>query len=205
MIGRGGKRNRGRTHRSGALAESAEQRFHPGTKRRDRRIDDRATFLLLGHVVALLLQNPLFGDVLVGGDPAAVRHRHVDGVNRAAVAGRDYPLRGLAVGDAVNDLLAVLFGIAGEQSGSLALLNKFPQRAARLHHVGRQSVHAEILPIAARTMRPSGIEHAQALRHVIQRVDQKIRSSSRAQLQRRRRPPEADTRRQCQPSGMETV
>jgi hypothetical protein len=116
-------------------------------------------FCLLGHVVALLLQLLLLGDVFVRRYPTAVRHRRIDRVNGAAVAGAHDPLRDVAGGDAVHDFPAVLLGIAGEQPGLPTMLDQFAQRAARLHHVRRQFVHAQIRPVADDNA-PGRIEHA---------------------------------------------
>ena len=103
------------------------------------------------------------------GYPTAVRHRRVDRMNGAAVARAHDPLRNVAGGDAVHDLLAVLVGIAGEQSGLPAMLDQLAQRAAGLHHVGRQFIHAQISPVADDDA-AGRIEHAQTLRHVVERV-----------------------------------
>jgi hypothetical protein len=70
---------------------------------------------------------------------------------------------------AVQNLFAVLVGIAGEQSGLPAMLDQFTQRAAGLHQFGRQFVHAQKRPVADRDA-ACRVEHAQALRHVIESV-----------------------------------
>ena len=93
--------------------------------------------LLIGHILALLLQQLLFGNVLMGGNPTTFGSRCVDGVNDPAVARGDDVFGDLPGRDAVHDVLAVLRGIAGEQSGLLTVLDQLPQRAARLHHLGR--------------------------------------------------------------------
>jgi hypothetical protein len=49
------------------------------------------------------------------------------------------------------------------------MLDQFAQRAARFHHVGRQFVHAQIRPVADHDA-ACRIEHAQALRHVVESV-----------------------------------
>jgi hypothetical protein len=111
VIGSGRKRRRRRLHRGRAVAERPEQPLHAGAERGDRGVDRAAALLLFGHVVALLLQLLLFGDVLVRRYPAAVRHRRVDGMNGAAIARAHDPLGDVAGGDAVHDLFAVLLGI----------------------------------------------------------------------------------------------
>jgi hypothetical protein len=90
-------------------------------------------------------------------------------MNGAAVARAHDPLGDVAGGDAVHDLFAVLLGIAGEQSGLAAMLDQFAQRAARFDHVRRQFVHAQIRPVADHDA-ACRIEHAQALRHVVESV-----------------------------------
>jgi hypothetical protein len=160
------QRDRGRFHCRRAVAECLEQRFRAGAERCDRRVDDAAALLLLDHVVALLPHELLLGDVLVGGNPAAAGYRLVAGLNHAAIRSVDEPLCGLTGGDIGENLLAIVLRIAGEPAGLLAVLDQPSQRAARLHHVGRQFVHAQILLIADDDSRGS-VEHAQALRHMV--------------------------------------
>ena len=85
VIGGGGKRDGGRFHRRGAVAECLEQRLHLGAERRNRRIDGAAPPLLVGGVIVLLLQTHAIGHIFVGRNPAAVRHRLVGGIERAAI------------------------------------------------------------------------------------------------------------------------
>ena len=92
VVCRSRQRHRGGFHRRRAVAEGLEQRFHRAAERRDRGVDHAAAFLLVGHVVALPLQQLLFSDVLVGRNPSAVGRRRVDGVDNAAVAGIDHEL-----------------------------------------------------------------------------------------------------------------
>jgi hypothetical protein len=90
-------------------------------------------------------------------------------MNDTAVAGAHGPFRDVSGGDAVHDFFAILLGIAGEQSGLPSMLDQFTQRAAGLHHLRRQVVHAQIGPIADHDA-ACRIGHAQALRHVVEGV-----------------------------------
>jgi hypothetical protein len=61
--------------------------------------------------------------------------------------------------------------VAGKQSRFLAVLHQFLQRAARPYDLGRQIVHADVAAIGENNA-ALRVEHAQALRHVVERVRQ---------------------------------
>jgi len=69
-----------------AYLDGLEHRLHPLAKRGDGGVDRGAPALLGGHGVALLLEPVALGDVLVGSNPAASRHRPARDADHAAVA-----------------------------------------------------------------------------------------------------------------------
>jgi hypothetical protein len=81
-------------------------------------------------------------------DPAAAGHRLVDGMDDAAVAGLDNPLRGFPAAMLSTISLQYCSRIEVRSPVCLRCSMSVAQRAARLHHVGRQLVHPQILPIA---------------------------------------------------------
>lgn len=108
------------------------------------------------------------GDVLVGGDPAPARHRLIERLDQAAELGLDRPGRGPALADIAHDLAVVQVRIGIQQSDVPAVLDQLVQRAAGLHHLRRQPVHFEKAAVEHDDLFV-GIEHAQALRHVVER------------------------------------
>ncbi len=113
LAGDAGECGRSRLHGVGAFAHALEQGIHALAERGDRALDGRAAAFLRGHRVALLLELMLFGDVLVGRDPAAAGHRQVHRMDVATVAGGDAPGRHFAGPDAVHDVAVIFFRIAG--------------------------------------------------------------------------------------------
>ena len=127
VIGGGGKRDRGRDHRRGAVAECLEQRLHLGAERRNRRIDGAAPALLVGGVIVFLLQTHAIGHILMGRNPAAIRCRLVGGIERAATARWEGPLQRSAGRDPFHDLVVVLLDIKASEAQCLRC---FKQRRA---------------------------------------------------------------------------
>ncbi len=154
----------------------------------DRRIDLFALLLLLGAVAALAFEQHAVGDVLVRRHPAAVRHRVIHRMQDAAVARGDGPLALLRRSDAGDDVAAILIDIAGEQAGRLAMRDELAQRAAAFHDRRREIVHFEVLRIADDDAR-AGVEHADALRHVAERIDEMTDVGAPADIER---DPDAD-------------
>jgi hypothetical protein len=67
-----------RFHRRSALAHRLENAFDAGAERTDRRINGAPSLLALAQRIALLLGGKLFGNVGMGGKPAAAAHRPAD-------------------------------------------------------------------------------------------------------------------------------
>jgi hypothetical protein len=116
----------------------------------------------------LLLGDAPLGDVLVRGDPAAAAGRMVEDRDRAAVLQLDDQARVLAPAQHLEQALDVGIGIAGKRSARHPHGQKLAQGAARPDLVRRQRVHLDIAPIADQQPR-RGVEHDQALRHVLDR------------------------------------
>ena len=120
--------------------------------------------VVMGEVGDALLGAAAFGDVFMGRQPSAVRHRFVDDLDRASVGRRDdhrVPMR-----DVAHDHFDVLVDVADERAGVLAVGDHLAEAAARLHDFGRKAVHLEIALVADDEML-SGIEQQEALRHVV--------------------------------------
>ncbi len=171
LIGRGEQLAGGRFHRGGAVAHRFQNALDAVTEIPDRGIDRGAPVFLRHHGVALRLQLALLGDILMRRDPAAARHRLVHHVHDAAVARLDHPAEGFSLRDVVHDVANVLIDVAGEIACLLAVRDQLAQRAARLHDLGLEVVHRQIRPVAHHDA-AGRIEHAQALRHVVERRHQ---------------------------------
>ncbi len=76
------------------------------------------------------------GDVLVGGDPAAVRHRLIDDADRTSVADLHRATESLRLGQAGAKLAMILIDVARKGSSLLAMSKQVANRQAGLHHVG---------------------------------------------------------------------
>ena len=163
----GGAEQRGgcRTHGGRAVAHAGQKFLHLRAERGDGRVDDRAPLLLVADGGAFGLGVTLLGDVLMGGDPAAVRQQLIFGEHDAAIACLHVMLRAFALADAVEDFFAISGDVAGEQSCVFAMLDQCVQRAARLHDVGRELIHFEVAPVEQGNAALL-IEHVQPLRHV---------------------------------------
>ena len=120
--------------------------------------------VVMGEVGDALLGAAALGDVFMGRQPSAVRHRLVDDLDRASV-GRRYH-HGVAVRDVAQHHLDVLIDVADERAGFLAMGDHVAEAATRLHDVGREAVHLEI-PLVADDEMLLRIEQQQALRHVV--------------------------------------
>lgn len=118
------------------------------------------------HVRDPLLRPLAFGDVVMGGDPAAVGHRMVENRDGAAVRQLDQPRHGGAGRKRFEHSRHVLVDVDGETSGGLAVFEKLAQRATGLHHVAGEAVHPDIALVADHQP-PLAVEHQERLRHVV--------------------------------------
>ena len=128
--------------------------------------------LLVADGGALFLGAALLGDVLMGRNPAAARQRLVLGEHDAPVA-RLHVYALAAFAHALEDGRAIGVDVAGKQPGILAMLDQLAQRAARPHYLRRQLVHLDVAAVAHHDARLR-VEHAQALRHVVDGVAEPV-------------------------------
>jgi hypothetical protein len=99
-------------HGDGVVVDGLQQGFHPLPGARKRRVDGGAAIFLGVDTVALLLGAQLQGHVLMGGDPAAVRHRPVgDGID-LSVAHLEGLVDRLALADLLHDHTDVVIDVA---------------------------------------------------------------------------------------------
>jgi len=174
MVGCGQQRFCRGFHRRCALAHAVERAFDARAERRDRRVDDAAPFFPLAQRVAFFFGRQLVRDIGMRRQPAAARHRSAHQRDNAAVPDR----RGFGLGAALGDLLEALrhvgIGIAGECARCGALHQELAQRRVARHVFGPQAVHFDVAFIAEHETR-GAVEHAQALRHGVERgADQAI-------------------------------
>ena len=114
------------------------------------------------------LDAPVLGDVLVRRDPAAAGHRLMLGGNDASVAELADFGRRTVLADGVAHVAGVVVGeLPGVRAFADAMLQDVGKGRAGLGQVGGQAVHAGIRSIAYDQLL-LGVEHAQALRHVVQ-------------------------------------
>ena len=129
---------------------------------------DRTALLLLLHRGAFLLGVAPLADVLVRRHPAASGHRPVDDGDDAAVGGFDFRAGGFSLAHGGGNFLPVLHGLAREAAVGDAVFEQACQRAAGPRHVIRQFVQFLVAPVAD-DQPLIAVEHAQALRHVVER------------------------------------
>ena len=120
--------------------------------------------VVMGEVGDALLGAAALGDVFMGRQPSAVRHRLVDDLDRTSV-GRRYH-HDVAMRDVAQHHLEVLIDVADERAGFLAVGDHLAEAATRLHDLGREAVHFEI-PLVADDEMLRRIEQQQPLRHVV--------------------------------------
>ncbi|MGY4628203.1 hypothetical protein ACVWY3_005959 [Bradyrhizobium sp. USDA 4486] len=120
------------------------------------------------HVCHPRLRLVALGDVLIGDDPAAMLHPLVVELDDAAVAQMAVQ-RVLALAQPL-DIIGIELGRGRIRMDAeiAAVLHDLAHRDAGLHHVGGEAVHLDIAAVAHDDTQ-AGIEHAQALAHVVQR------------------------------------
>src|SRR6185437_5412270 len=135
--------------------------------------DDRRRHVLDDHVeeVARVLQlaagPAALGDVLVRGDPAAVRHRLIDDGHDAAVIELDLQDEAAALAERFVQFLDVAVGIERERSRGDAGIEQVAAAAADPDRAGTELVHVDVA-LVPHHQPVVGIEHAEALHHVVQ-------------------------------------
>ena len=122
--------------------------------------------LLLLHRGAFAFGIAPFGDVLVSRHPAAVRHRPVDDGDHASAGGFDFRGDRLALRHGGDQPLPVFLWIARKAAVGDAEFEQAGERAARLHDLVGELVQIHVAAIAD-DQPLVAVEHAQALRHVV--------------------------------------
>ena len=146
-----------------------QQVLDPLAEAGDRLLDGRAPLLLLLHRGALALGAAPLGDVLMRRHPAAVGHRPVDDQDDAPVGGFRLP-RSWCSPCAIEARSSCRYSSILRAKLPLrdAVFEQAGQRGAGLRHLGRQIVHFQVAPVADHQPLVA-VEHAQALRHVVER------------------------------------
>ncbi len=136
------------------------------------------------HVRDALLHAPTLGYVLVGRDPSAVAPRLVHQRDDAAVVELDHGGDRATLRQRGHEIEAILLRVAVEGSGRGTDGEEIPQGAARPHQVAREPVHLQVA-VVAHDEPLGGIEHAQALGHVVEGLFQHTDAVARLVLARR--------------------
>jgi hypothetical protein len=212
MIGRGQQQFGGGLHCGCALAHGSQDALDACAECTDRDIDGAAPLLALAQRIALLLRGELLGDVGMGGEPAAAAHRAADQRDEAAVLELDGPgfgsiFRGLA--QAIGNIVS---GVAVEIAGSKPVQQQIAQRRSRARMLSPQVIHVDVDLVAQHQAR-GAVEHAQPLRHVVERgakqsrlrsapaVDEQSRDRRRAEPKRQSHDERSHGRRRLRQRG----
>ena len=123
--------------------------------------------VVVRHVLDANFGSPLLGDVLVGGDPATIRHRPMANFERAPVL----ELEETVAGDVRHRDIAAPFDVLiprhfRDAAGFEAHVDDVIQRRAGADPFGRKPVHFDEA-IVAYDQPVRGVEKTQALRHVV--------------------------------------
>ena len=148
------------------LAPRAQQRLHHELVERGAVWQLRER-IVTGHVLDLGLGQRPLGDVLMGGDPPASVHRLVDDGDRPAVRRVDDLLGRRSLRDAQHHRLAILVDVGGEIAGLLPVDQQIAQRASGPHDLRGEPIHLDVAAVAD-DQAAARIEHAEALRHVVE-------------------------------------
>ena len=110
----------------------------------------------------------LLGDVLVQRHPAAALHRTVQDGDHPAVGQFHRHGARLALGNLRTQLRDVALRVGPEGPHGFPLLEQFVQRGARLREVRREPIELQVALVAHHEAARL-VEHAQAVRHVVER------------------------------------
>ena len=168
VVGRGEQRPGGLLHRHGAAADGLEHGFDAGAERGGLRVDHGAPLLAVAQRVAFLLGDQLPRDIGMRVHPAAAGHRLAVDRDEAPVAGRGHPCRGAAFGDLLQAGFDISVGIAQKRADLDAMGDEVAHRRAGPRMLGPHAVHRDKALVAEDEPR-GAVEHAQALRHVVER------------------------------------
>ena len=171
------------------------------TETGDCGVDGAAALFFRGERITLLIHAPALGNVLVRRNPSAVRHRPVGDVIDAPVLHFDHAVGDFAFTHLAHDRVEIAVDVARERADFDAMREQLAQRAAGLRDFGRKIVHLPVLIVD--DDQPAGcVEHAEALRHVVDRGDHLLISPREAREQKQRnqaarREPEHPARDGC--------
>ncbi len=105
--------------------------------------------VVVGHIFDLDLGLPLLGDVLMGGNPAAVGHRPVANLEGAPVSQLDDAVGGLGrYGNLGAPVEVFLLGHRGKASHLETHVDDLGQRGAGTNAVTRKIIHLDIAVVA---------------------------------------------------------
>ena len=125
--------------------------------------------VVVGHIFDLDLGSPLLGDVFMGRDPAAVRHRPVTDLEGASVLQFDDAVGGFGgyrnIGAPVQIFVS---GHRGKAARFKAHVDDFGERGAGTDAVARQIIHVDVA-VVADDQPVRRVEKAQSLRHIVDR------------------------------------
>ncbi len=110
----------------------------------------------------------LLRDVLKSRDPSAIGHRPIDDAQDPTIEALNDSRNGLAFGNVFEKAGVELLGIAGKIAMRLVILQPIKQRAATGDEFRRVTRNLQVTLIME-DGKPVGVEHAQALRHIIER------------------------------------
>src|SRR5262245_28123400 len=109
-----------------------------------------------------------FGDVFVRRHPAAAGNWNADRMGNSAIACLDQPADRLTPADAGDNRATDLVRVSHELGNLVTMPEQLHERAAGLHDLRRQTVHVDVAAIAEDDL-ALGVEHADALRDVLDR------------------------------------
>jgi hypothetical protein len=139
-----------------------------GAERADRGVYGAPPLLALTQRVALLLGRELLGDVGMRGEPAARAHRPADQGDDAPVLEFDSLGFGVIFRRLAQAIGDIAIWIAMEVAGSEPMHQQIAQRRSRPRVLGPQVIHVDVDLVAQHQTR-GAVEHAQPLRHVVER------------------------------------
>ena len=143
----------------------------------------------MGEMGDALLDAAALGDVLMGGEPAAIGERLVHDLHGTAVGRVDDDLT--APRDVAQRRLDVIVDVAGEGAGVPAMRDDLTEARARPDDGFRKAVHLDVSMVAD-DQPPRRVEQQKALRHVVDGLVETLLLQGQASLRGRvipRQPP----------------
>ena len=123
--------------------------------------------VMQGHMRNLGFRLSALGNVFVGHDPSAIRHRLINDRNFALIR-RFHDVRSFFAQRQLGQKRGpILLEIAKQMASLGAVLKEFGQRAAWFHDGAREIVHLYVLVVANKDPLVL-VEHEEALRHIVE-------------------------------------